>query len=93
MEIIGALFVQKPLNILIVAGLFVATWKILGASEFGRNRHPGALKVPAIAWTLYAAWELVVMLKSPEANIRVDLLVIYPVLAVLSIWFVVRALR
>lgn len=93
MEIVGSLFVQKPLNVLIVAGLFFAASRILGFTKFGQDKNAKSLLVPAIAWACYAAWELFVMLVSPEANIRVDLLVIYPVLAVLSVWFVVRALR
>lgn len=93
MELLGYLFVHKPLNILIVAGLFLVASRALGATEFGRGKNPRVLVVPAVAWACYAAWELFVMLKSPEANIRVDLLVILPVLAILSIWFVIRALR
>lgn len=76
-----------------MVGLFFLASRVLGSTEFGKGRKPGALLVPAIAWTCYAAWELFVMLVSPEVNIRVDLLVIYPVLAVLSVWFVVRSLR
>ena len=93
MEILGFLFVHKPLNILIVAGLFFVGSRVLRVTSFGEGKNAGALLVPAIAWALYAVWELFLMLKSPEANIRVDLLVIYPVLAILSIWFVIKALR
>ena len=51
------------------------------------------LLVAAGAWLAYAAWEWLVQARTPEANIRVDLLLIWPVLAILSMWAVFRALR
>jgi hypothetical protein len=51
------------------------------------------LLVPTAAWVLYAVWEWLVVWRTPEANIRVDLLLIWPVLLILSIWFTIRALR
>ena len=42
---------------------------------------------------IYAAWEWLVQIKTPEANIRVDLMVIWPVLAFLSAWALFRAFR
>ena len=51
------------------------------------------LLLAAGGWLLYAAWEWLVLTKTPEANIRVDLLVIWPVLAILSLWALFRALR
>jgi hypothetical protein len=93
MEWIASLFVQRPLNILVVAGVFLVGFIGLRASAWGGERHPAALLVPAIGWALYALWEWLVMVRTPEANIRVDLMVIWPVLLVLSVLFVVRALR
>ncbi len=93
MTAIAALFVHKPLNILIVAAVFAAGYLILRFTAAGDGRQAAALLVPTIGWGLYAVWEWLVMTKTPEANIRVDLLVIWPVLLVLSVWFAVRALR
>ncbi len=45
------------------------------------------------AWLAYDAWEWLVMTRTPEADIRVDLLVIWPILAILTVWFTFRALR
>ena len=42
---------------------------------------------------LYATWEWLVQVRTPEANIRVDLLVIWPVLAIRSAWALFRSLR
>jgi hypothetical protein len=49
--------------------------------------------VAAAAWGLYAAWEWIVQAWTPEANIRADLLAIWPALAILSSWALFRSLR
>jgi hypothetical protein len=41
----------------------------------------------------FAAWESAVMTRTPEANIRVDLLVIWPALLAASGWALWRTLR
>jgi hypothetical protein len=54
-----------------------------------RRRRPAAVgpwAAATAAWTLTAAWEALVQWRTPEANIRVDWLVITPVLVVLSAW-------
>jgi hypothetical protein len=88
LNFLAALFVTKPLNIFFVAVLFWAGYLLLRFTELGANRRLRLLLVASIAWGLYAAWELLIVIKTPEANIRVDLLVIWPVLAILSIWAV-----
>ena len=93
MESLASLCVHRPFHILIVAAVFAAGYLVLRFTALGEAKHASALLVPAIGWALYAAWEWLVMVNTPEANIRVDLLVIWPVLAVLSVWFVIRALR
>ncbi len=68
----------------------------LGAACCGRIpavRHPDVLLVPALAWLAYAGWEWLVLTKTPEANIRIDLLLIWPLLAVVTLWAAVRAFR
>jgi len=57
------------------------------------NRHPRSLLIATTAWGLYATWEWLVQIRTPEANIRVDLLVIWPVLAILTAWMLFRAFR
>ena len=37
--------------------------------------------------------EFLVIIRTPEANIRVDLTVIWPILLIVSVWFSVRAFR
>ena len=93
MEFLSSLVVNKPLNILIVAALFFIGFLVMRFTGVGEGKNAMALLVPTIGWVLYAVWEWIVMIKSPEANIRVDLLVIWPVLVILSIWFLVKAFR
>ncbi len=93
MEILSSLLVGTPLIILAVAGLFAAAYIFIRGSRFGAVRRPGYLLVPAGAWAFYAAWEWLVLVRTPDANIRVDLLVIWPVLLIISVWFAVRAFR
>ena len=40
--------------------------------------------VNLIAWTTFLLWEITIKIRSPEANIRVDMLIIAPILIILS---------
>lgn len=93
METLGSLLVGRPLHIMAVALVFVVAHLLLRWTRAGSAAHPRALLVVAGAWTLYAAWEWLVQSRTPEADIRVDLLLIWPLLALVSIWFTIRALR
>jgi hypothetical protein len=92
MDSLSSLFVGKPGHILAVAGVLLLVHFLLRMTGFGSGRHPRALIVAATAWVIYAAWEWLVVTFSPEANIRVDLMLIWPVVLILSIWFTIRAL-
>jgi len=93
MELLASLFVGKPQNILAVAVVFLAVYLALRFTTLGIARHPRLLLVASIAWAIYAAWEWLVQIKTPEANIRVDLLVMWPMLAILSAMALFRAFR
>jgi hypothetical protein len=82
-------FVQQPLLILLVSAIFFGAYLLLRSSG---TLHPRALLWPAIGWLVWAVWEYMLMLFSPDADIRVDLLVIIPVLIVLTIGGIVRLL-
>jgi hypothetical protein len=82
-------------------GIFIA-WPVLAlvpAVVFGALFAYGRRKlvlITALAWLAYFPYELSMKLRilcSGECNIRVDLLVLYPLLAVLSVASVVAALR
>ena len=82
-----AIFIEHPWVALLPALAFAAV-----ASGRGRAMS----WIAAAAWLLYALYEGAVarrMLCSGECNIRVDLVLIYPVLLVLSLIGIVSALR
>jgi hypothetical protein len=93
MQWLASIFVGKPFNIAMIAAVFLAGHVGLRASATGAARHSRMLLIAGGAWLAYAAWEWLVQARTPEANIRADLLVIWPVLAILSLWAVYRALR
>ena len=93
MDFLASMFVGKPLHILTVAVVFLAGYLVLRFTPIGNARHPRPLFVVSTAWGLYAVWEWLVQTKTPEANIRVDLLVIFPVLVILSAWVLFRLFR
>jgi hypothetical protein len=82
-------------------GIFVAfPWlALIPALAFGVFGYRSRRVLPwiaAVTWLLYAAYELAMarrILCSGECNIRVDLLLIYPVLLVLSLGAAIVALR
>jgi len=87
------LFVHHPQRLLFVSLGFVALWGLLrlGAGQGGRQRT--ALLVPAAFFAVFAAWEWLVMTRTPEADIRVDLLLIWPAALAVTAWSAYRALR
>lgn len=93
MEFLASLFLGKPLNILAVAAAFLALFAAKRFMNIGQRWHARWPLAAAIAWAVYAAWEWLVLVETPEANIRVDLLLIYPALALLSVWALFRGLR
>jgi len=89
-----AVFVWHPERSALVAVLFLVLW-LLVRSRRGRSttRRAQALLIPAVAWGLYAVWEWALTHWSPEADIRVDLLVIIPLLLLATIIGIIMALR
>lgn len=76
-----------------MALLFLLGYGALRVSGPGSRRPTRPLLIAAAGWMAYAAWEWLVMVRTPEANIRVDLLLIWPVLAVLTAWALLRLVR
>lgn len=93
MEFLASHFVGKPLNIVFVAVAFATLSVAMRYFTKGQPRRAWWPLAVAIAWAAYAAWEGWIRVVTPDANIRVDLLLIYPVLALLSAWALYRALR
>jgi hypothetical protein len=82
-------FVQHPLRVAGLAVAYLVIWGIVRATGNPRN----ALLVPAFFCLAFAAWEGLVTARSPEANIRVDLLLIWPVLGLLTLWALFNTFR
>lgn len=86
------LFQAVPLLAFLPAALFVTAAIGLGrpnrASRL-RSAARGLAFIAATLWALYAIWELVVSSSDPAANIRVDLLLIAPILISVTILAVV----
>jgi hypothetical protein len=78
---------------LALAVLFFAGYLVLRFTALGNAQHPPSLLIASAAWALYAAWEWLVQVKTPEANIRFDLMLIWPIVSIISIWFAIRAFR
>ena len=81
------LFIGWPETALLPAGVFLFL--------YSRYRQRGAL-VAALAWLTYYPYERAMELRilcSGECNIRVDLLLLYPLLAGLSLWAIYTFIR
>jgi len=81
------LIISYPWIAVVVAALFLLLW-------FRRRTRSAALA--GALWLVYAVYEFLIHFRvwcSGECNIRVDLLLLYPVLAGVSILAVWRAAR
>ena len=93
MDFLASLFVGKPFNILIVAVVFFLVYLMIKFVVHSTSLHSSPFLVIAIVWGVYAVWEWLIVTQTPEANIRVDLLVIWPLLAILMLWQFFRIFR
>jgi hypothetical protein len=84
-------FVQHPLRILALGATYAVLWGALRAGP--SRRKANALLLPAAFCLGFAAWEWLVLIRTPEADIRVDLLLIWPALLILTLWSLWHALR
>ena len=92
MDFLASIFVGKPVNILIFACGFLAICvfirKVLAKSLLHRS-----VLIAVFAWVLYAVWEYLVLSQTPEANIRIDLIIIWPIIGLVSIYSVYRSYK
>ena len=93
MEFLASIFVGKPYNILIVSAVFFFMYLIFKFIINRSSKYVTPFLVISVAWGIYAVWEWLVITQTPEANIRVDLLVIWPLLAMLTFWQIIRVFR
>lgn len=93
MDLLASLFVGKPQNILIVSVVLFLVHLALRFKAKQKIHHSYALTIASLSWALYAAWEWLILVKTPEANIRVDLLVIRPILTILLAWALWKTIK
>jgi hypothetical protein len=74
-------FVAHPERIAAVASALLVMFLVLGIS---RRTWPWPLLSATGCWAAFALWEWVIL--PQEADIRVDLLLIYPVLLLVTFW-------
>lgn len=86
-------FVHQPLRLAALAALFILLWVILRRGIGNRAARSRAALYPAGFFLAFAGWEWLVMTRSPEADIRVDLLVIWPAAVIIVAWALIRMLR
>lgn len=84
-------FVRHPLRILALCAVYAVLWGVLRAGP-SRSRA-NALLLPVAFCLAFAAWEWLVLVRTPEADIRVDLLLIWPALLILTLWSFWRTLQ
>ena len=73
----------------ILAGCFI--FNLLSSGSTDEARFNWILGLAVLLWALYSCWET--FLVDPQANIRVDLVVIFPVLLIVTIIGLVRWLK
>lgn len=89
-EVLARVLVAHPLHIFAVAMLHFGLWAAITVTAMRGSPKGNAMWVPALVWLVYAAWEWLVGYVTPEANIRVDLLLIWPAIAIVTLGAVVR---
>ncbi len=81
-------FVMHPERIAAVAGiLFIGFFVLLSTRRF----RSWPILVPAFVWSLFVPWEA--YCNAQKYNIRADLVLLYPVLVVVTVWGVAAAFR
>jgi CDP-diglyceride synthetase len=82
------LLVGYPERVAAVATVFLIIFLVLG---WQRKTWSWWLLWATLVWTAYAIWEWVIL--SQEANIRVDVLLIYPLLVGVTFWAIYKEIR
>ena len=83
-------FIAHPERIIAVATALLVMSGVLG---WARGRWSWPPLWAAGLWAAFAAWEGLILVQTSEANIRVDLLLIYPVLLFTTLWALWSGLR
>ena len=90
MDVFFEFFVRQPLLLLAIAALFFTGYLFTRSNP---NLRAKALLAPAVLWLLWAVWEWIILRFSPEADLRIDLLLILPIVFIASIVGVIMLFR
>jgi hypothetical protein len=93
LEVLSRWLIQQPAHILLIAAINLALWAAGRATVLRIVPISNVLWVPTIAWLAHAGWEWLVLVKSPEANVRVEVVLIWPVLGLVTLWAFVSTAR
>ncbi len=81
--------IGRPWAILLIAVLLGILDRIDrrpdGGRDAGSPRAKPSLRFTAMLWSCLAVWELIVQLLTPEADIRVDWLLVWPLLVLITV--------
>jgi hypothetical protein len=69
-ETLSRWLVQKPGHILLIAAGYAALWVLLCTTILRAALRANVFLVPTILCLAYAAWEWLLLRKSPEADVR-----------------------
>lgn len=78
LPVLADLWVQHPARLAGVAVLLLVAWRV--------SARPNPFWIPGLLWLACAGWEWLVTTRSPDADIRVDLLLIWPVVGATTVW-------
>jgi hypothetical protein len=81
-------FVWHPERIAAVAAVFLVGFLLFRSS---RRIHATWFLAAALGWGAFALWEW--YCRTMKYNIRIDLFLIYPVLAIATVWCIIAAFR
>lgn len=93
MEALAEFLVNQPEHVLLVALVYALLWVALRFLKANNVHHPNAVLVPMVFALVYAGWEWLVTVTTPEADIRVDLVLIWPCQGILTLWALIRTFR
>ena len=86
MSLLG-FFIAHPWLALLIAAAFALAW---------RRQHSALAAAATVLWAAYGIYEYAVLARllcSGDCNIRIDLLLVYPVLLVVSVLAVISMVR
>lgn len=85
-------FFGHPERSFVIAGLFLLLYVVsLYYQRAGRQVTPKHMLTPTVAWAVFGLFELMAM--ADQSNIRIDLLLTWPLVCILSLVALVRWLR